>query len=135
MIKTRAKTRIHVGNSVALLLVVALLWAQMLGLVHRVLHAPTPSAAVPVLARLVPGAPALQQAVTPSGLLDHLFSSAKGDSDCRVYDQLGLADALPSVALVSLQAPAPTAHEIAPLPADCGFGTFLFEARGPPAVR
>jgi hypothetical protein len=135
MIKIRTKTRIHIGNSVALLLVVALLWAQMLGLVHRVLHAPAPSAAVPVLAQLVPGAPALPQAVTPAGLLDHLFSSAKGDSDCRVYDQLGLADALPSVAVLSLPVPAPTAHGIAPLPADCGSGTFLFEARGPPAVR
>jgi hypothetical protein len=135
MIKIRAKTRIHTGNGIALLLVVALLWAQMLGLAHRVLHAPAPSAAVPVLAQLVPGGAALEQAVTPAGLLDHLFSPAKGDSDCRVYDQLGLADALPSVAVLSLPVPVPTTHETAPLPADCGSSTFLFEARGPPAVR
>lgn len=123
------------GNSLALLLVVALLWAQMLGLVHRVLHAPAPSAAVPVLAQLDPAGAALQQAVAPAGLLDHLFSPAKGDSDCRAYDQLGLADALPSVAVLSLPVPAPATHEIARLPADCGSGTFLFEARGPPVVR
>jgi hypothetical protein len=135
MIKIRAKTRIHMGNSLALLLVVALLWAQMLGLAHRVLHAPTPPAAVSVLAQLVAGAPALEQAVTPTGLLDHLFSPAKGDSECRVYDQLGLADTLPSVAVLSLPEPVPTTHDTAPLPADCGSGTVLFEARGPPAVR
>jgi hypothetical protein len=135
MIKIRAKTDIHIGSSVALLLVVALLWAQMLGLVHRVLHAPAPLASVPVLVKLVPASQALQQAVTPSGLLDHLFSSARGDSDCRVYDQLGLADALPSVAVLSLQVPVPTTHEIASRPAECRSGVFLFEARGPPAVR
>jgi hypothetical protein len=135
MIKTQAKTSIHVANSVALLLVFAMLWAQMFGLVHRVVHAPAPPAAVPVLARLVPDAPSLQQAVTPAGLLDHLFSPAKGDSDCRVYDQLGLADALPSVAVLSLPVPAPTTYEVALLPADCGAGAFPFEARGPPAVR
>jgi hypothetical protein len=85
------------------LLVWALLSAQWLGMVHRVLH-------VPVSVQLVaPSAPALQHRLAsgatnpadalagvsaPSGVLAHLAGTVKSEQDCRLYDQLGLSEAL-----------------------------------------
>jgi hypothetical protein len=69
------------------------------------------------------------------GLIERLFGAHHDDLDCRLYDQLGHADAAPALLKVVL----PLA-----LPASAfGFlsGAFiarraaLFEARGPPSVR
>lgn len=74
----------------AVLLVLALLWAQLLGLAHGVLHA-------------VPASVAAQATPAP-GLLAHLLAPAGDEGECRLYDQLGhgapllpLALTLPSV--------------------------------------
>jgi hypothetical protein len=115
--------------SPVLLLVVALLWAQLLGLAHRVLHSPQ-AGAVSVVAQAAHG-----HAAHASGLLAHLLAPADDASDCRLYDQLGHADALPAVPLLALALPLPLflsqtvlAGLFLPAPAP-------FEARAPPLVR
>lgn len=79
------------------LLVLALLWAQLLGLAHGVLHA------VPAAAPAHDTALHAQAAPAP-GLLAHLLAPAGDEGECRLYDQLGhgapllqLSLALPSV--------------------------------------
>jgi hypothetical protein len=113
--------------SPVLLLVVALLWGQLLGLAHRVLH--SPRAGLPSAVVQVAGPHHAQ------GLLAHLLAPADDTSDCRLYDQLGHADALPAVPWLALPpvlplflAPACTARLLLPAPAP-------FAARAPPHVR
>jgi len=116
--------------SPVLLLVVALLWGQLLGLAHRVLH--SPRAGLPSAVVQVAGA---QHAAHAPGLLAHLQAPADDTSDCRLYDQLGHADAMPAVPWLALPpvlplflAPACTARLLLPAPAP-------FAARAPPHVR
>ncbi len=122
-------TRRHPALSPVLLLVVALLWAQLLGLAHRVLHSPQ-AGAVSVVAQAAQGYEA-----HATGLLAHLLAPAGDESDCRLYDQLGHADVLPALALLALALPLPifisqavVAGLFLPAPAP-------FEARAPPLVR
>lgn len=106
------------------LLVLALLWAQLLGLAHGVLHA----------------GPAAHEAVvhassaSATGLLAHLLAPAGEDGDCRLYDQLGHGAPLP-------QLPAPAVAALPVLvawsllsslwPQPCA----AFAARAPPLSR
>lgn len=111
-----------------LLLVAALLWAQLLGLTHSVRHAPGLAHAQ---GHLHPAAPA---AHTASDLLAHLLAPVTDEVECQLYDQLGhggpvaphtlaIPSALPLLpAWVVLQAL---------LPRPCA----AFAARGPPASR
>ncbi|MEK9951846.1 MAG: hypothetical protein VW687_06785 [Curvibacter sp.] len=112
----------------AVLLVLALLWTQLLGLAHGVLHAHdvhTPAAAV---------AQDDGHGHEAHGLLAQLLAHASGDSECRLYDQLGHGGlvAAPHVLL-------PTALPLSPLlpvlqalqPRPC----VAFAARAPPAAR
>ncbi|MFN4362219.1 MAG: hypothetical protein ACK4F4_16000 [Hylemonella sp.] len=65
------------------LLVLALLWAQLLGLAHGVLHLHGVQG---------PAAAAVQDhdhAHAGHGSLAQLLAHASGDSECRLYDQLG----------------------------------------------
>lgn len=90
--KTDSKQKSRRRTSVlGLLLALALLWTQMLGQVHRMVHVPQGMAA----------AGASQAAAAPAadagynGVLAH-FSADQGqdgDSDCQRYDQLGHSDA------------------------------------------
>ena len=106
-------------------LVVALLWAQCLGLAHRTLHSPHPGAASVAVH--------LDHGHAP-GLWAHLLSS-DGDADCRLYDQLGQADALPALPGLPLALPAPVAM-VAAVVARLGLpAPASFEARGPPFAR
>lgn len=109
------------------LLVLALLWAQLLGLAHGVLHvhgvqAPAVAAAQdPGHGHAEPG-------------LAQLLAHASGDSECRLYDQLGHGGPAPSPALAL-----PTALPLllawvvlqALQPRPCA----AFAARAPPASR
>lgn len=110
------------------LLVLALLWAQLLGLAHGVLHAHdvhTPAAAV---------AQDDGHGHEAHGLLAQLLTHASGDSECRLYDQLGHGGpvAAPHIFL-------PTALPLSPLlpvlqalrPRPCA----AFAARAPPVSR
>ncbi len=122
-------TRRRPALSPVLLLVVALLWAQLLGLAHRALHAPQ-AGVVSAVAQATHG----HTAHAP-GLLAHLLAPAGDESDCRLYDQLGHADVLPAVPLLALALPLPlflsqavVAGLFLPAPAP-------FEARAPPLVR
>ena len=111
-----------------LLLVAALLWAQLLGLAHGVLHAGL--AAQDVSRRAV--APA--SAAAPAGLLAHLLAPAGDESQCRLYDQLGHGGPLPQLPLLPA-AVLPVLQAWVVLlpqgPQTCP----AFEARGPPPSR
>jgi len=122
-------TRQRPALSPVLLLVVALLWAQLLGLAHHVLHSPQ-AGTVPAVAQVAHG-----HEEPASGLLAHLLAPDGDESDCRLYDQLGHADVLPALAQPSLALPLPLyvaqavlACRFLPAPAP-------FEARAPPLVR
>lgn len=110
------------------LLVLALLWAQLLGLAHGVLHAHGVHAPIAAVAH------DHGHDHEAHGLLAQLLAHASGDSECRLYDQLGHGGpvaashiAIPSVlpllpAWVVLQA-------LQPRPC------VAFAARAPPASR
>lgn len=110
------------------LLVLALLWAQLLGLAHGVLHVHG------VQAPAVVAAQDHDHAHAEHGLLAELLAHASGDSECRLYDQLGQGGpvAVPAVDL-------PTALPLLPAwvvlralqPRPCA----AFTARAPPASR
>jgi len=117
----------------AALLVLALGSSQMLGLVHQTLH--------------YVGLPSVESAATLSiakpsqGVLAHVFS-AQGDlservdsKDCRLYDQLGHADACAVVPWVGHIAPRPQ-PPLAPPEQAWVADTFThFSARAPPASQ
>lgn len=109
------------------LLVLALLWAQLLGLAHGVMH--VHGVQVPALA----AAQDQNHGHAEDGLAQ-LLAHASGDSECRLYDQLGHGGpvATPPIAL-------PTALPLLPAwvvlqalqPRPC----VAFAARAPPASR
>lgn len=108
------------------LLVLALLWAQLLGLAHGVLHAG------PVAHEAAVHAPA--PAASATGLLAHLLAPAGDEGECRLYDQLGHGapllslPVLPAAALPVL----PAWAVLLPLwPQPCA----AFAARAPPLSR
>lgn len=108
------------------LLVLALLWAQLLGLAHGVLHAG------PVAHEAAVHAPA--PAASATGLLAHLLAPADEDGDCRLYDQLGHGAPLvqlPAPAVAAL--PVLVAWSVLPFlgPQACA----AFAARAPPLSR
>ncbi|MFT3721308.1 hypothetical protein [Pseudorhodoferax sp.] len=98
------------------LLLCAWLAAQTLGLAHRELHAPAPGAAAQV-----------------AGAHGDAFHAA--GSDCRLYDQAGLADLLACAALPDLPAAAIPVPAALPRPALRARPAPPFHARGPPAPR
>lgn len=107
-----------------LLLVLALLWAQLLGLAHGVLHA-GPAAHAAQASASHPPAP---------GLLAHLLAPAGDEGECRLYDQLG--HGVPLLSLPVLPAAAlpvlPAWAVLLPLwPQPCA----AFAARAPPLSR
>jgi hypothetical protein len=102
------------------LVAAALLFAQMLGLVHRIAHAP---AAHEMIA-----------AAGPHHAADTLFGDHGDASKCRLYDQLAHADlavdTTPAAAL-----PPPLGVESVPRPAGhIAAQAAGFLARGPPAL-
>lgn len=123
-------TRRHPALSPVLLLVVALLWAQLLGLAHRVLHSPQAGMS-PAVAQVA----GPHHAAHAPGLLAHLLAPVGDESDCRLYDQLGHADALPAVPLLALALPLPLFLSQAVLAGLCLPAPAPFEARAPPLVR
>lgn len=75
------------------LLVVALLWAQMLGLAHGIRHIPVPPGHAQYFhaAGATPHAQAAHAHGAPQNLLEHLAAPEGEEQDCRLYDQLGHA--------------------------------------------
>ena len=136
----------------ACVLVLALLCSQWLGMVHRVVHVPMPVLAgvqahktlqtstltSPVIqgeAVRATGAGAVDAAEpglsVATGVLAHVATPAKSDQDCRLYDQLGVSDALTALPLL-WAAQVFKAHLASPV-AHCHTpGAVLVAARGPP---
>ena len=123
--------RQHQSLGLVLLLVLALLWTQLFGLAHRVLHAPQLNG----VAQWQPAAVLDTAGAAPAGLLGHLTSPAQGEPDCLAYDQLGLSDALTASPVWVLSAVPPVMRGISAGVALCLAQVSLFEARGPPTVR
>lgn len=110
------------------LLVLALLWAQLLGLAHGVLHAQDVHAPVTAIAQDDGHGHEAQ------GLLAQLLAHASGDSECRLYDQLGQGGpvAAPHIAIPSVLPLLPAWVVLQALqPRPCA----AFAARAPPASR
>lgn len=106
------------------LLVLALLWAQLLGLAHGVLHAHVAHNSPAVLAQAQPA----------QDLLSHLLAPASDESKCRLYDQLGQGGPLlPVLAAPALAPPLVLAWVVlqALQPRPCA----AFAARAPPTSR
>jgi hypothetical protein len=109
----------------------AVLAAQMLGLLHRVVHSP--------LAVLVPHAAVADghghAHISPADALRKLFGGHGSTADCRVYDQVGHSDALPPLPILALPATVP-AFVLQSFAGDfIARWAALFDARGPPVVR
>jgi hypothetical protein len=106
-------------------LLIALVFAQTLGLVHRIVHAPTI------------GHPALlasATASTPAGTawLKALFAGHSSEHGCDLYDQLSHADAVPQASINPLMV-----HDIDAVPSwhsgvHVAAQAAGFLARGPP---
>jgi hypothetical protein len=129
--QTHTLTSRHQG-AWALLLVLALLWAQTLGLAHRVWHVPGQLA--PELSQVSQVRFALSPGAVRTGLLDHFQSGAQGDPSCQMLDQLGLGESLTACPILAL----PTVLFASILVVWVGIGSpselATFEARGPPGV-
>lgn len=114
----RLRTLLGVG------LLLAVLWTQTLGVLHRVLHAQPARSEAPVV-----------QVLAPAGVWHHLWTPVDklSDADCLSYDQLVHGANAPVLALIAPQTwtslPTSPLDEVARV-ADPA----LFDARGPPAV-
>jgi len=104
-------------------LLIALVFAQTLGLVHRIVHAPTIGHPAP-----------LASASTPAGTawLKALFAGHSSEHGCDLYDQLSHADAVPQASITS-----PVVHTIDAVPSwhsgvHVAAQATGFLARGPP---
>ncbi|MBX9870773.1 MAG: hypothetical protein K2X75_02150 [Burkholderiaceae bacterium] len=110
------------------LLVLALLWAQLLGLAHGVLHVHD------LQAQPVAAAQDHDHEDAGHGLLAQLLAHASGDSECRLYDSLGQGGPVvaPQLAIPSALPLLPAWVVLQALqPRPCA----AFAARAPPASR
>jgi hypothetical protein len=125
------------------LLAAALLLAQLLGLMHGVVHGPQAhlhdKAAVAHLAQLHHDQHDHDHSAIADehgdGWLASLFSSHGGDSDCRLFDQASQGHAAPVLPMLSLPLVLCTvAFDISRGEALARWAA-LFDARGPPLTR
>ncbi len=112
------------------LMMLALLAAQTLGLMHRVVHG---EAGSPHSTFASHHAHDKHAPHAGDGLGD-LFSS-HDDSGCRVYDQLGQCGMLPGVPAVPLPSPVPGFFILWFQGEYLARWAALFDARGPPVLR
>lgn len=108
------------------LFVLALLWAQLLGLAHGVRH----GLAVPAPAH----AHVHAAAAHAPGLLAHLLAPASEEAECRLYDQLGHAAPLPALAVFATAA-LPVFRVWTALQCALPAPRLAYAARAPPASR
>lgn len=130
-IRSTLQRRPLARQALACVLVMALLWAQSLGLWHSVVHGDASHGgradAVAQMAAQEPGQ-------APS-LLQRLFVGHQYDADCQFFDQHSHGDALTGVsAAIAVLAP-PAAVLVASHALAVARWLALFQARGPPSVR
>ena len=127
------------------LLAAALLLAQLLGLMHGVVHVPQAYLDSPVHHELASAHAshghgdhdhsATVQDEHGSSWLEFLFSSHGDDSDCRLFDQASLGQAAPVLPMLSLPLVlSSVAFDISRGEALARWAA-LFDARGPPSSR
>ena len=117
-------------HAAACVLVLALVWAQSLGLWHSVVHGDASHAARAGVAQLAANEP-----VQASSVLQRLFAGHLLDTDCQFFDQHCHGDVLSgtTAATAVLALPAPmlvASHALA-----LARWHALFQARGPPSLR
>lgn len=117
-------------RALACVLVLALVWAQSLGLWHSVVHAdvlPGGRAGVTQLAALDSG--------QPPSLMQRLFAGHQYDTDCQFFDQHSHGDALAGAGAAMAPLALPTTALVASHALAVARWLALFQARGPPSVR
>jgi hypothetical protein len=117
-------------RGLAWVLLFALVAAQTLGLMHRVVHGPEFGGGTEVVS-----AHAHDEGHHTHSWTETLFGGHDGESTCRLFEQLSQGSCLPSVPAVLLPLAAPTfllqwfqGEAVARWAA-------LFDARGPPPLR
>ena len=112
-----------------LLLACAMLLAQTLGFMHGVVHGPYMATGSTVRVTLQ----SASETGEPSGnWVDALFSSHRGDNDCRLFDQASHGSAAPQVAALALPVVLPS-FVVAIFQGEAlARWAALFDARGPP---
>lgn len=112
-------------------LALALLLAPTLGHMHRVVHGPH----VEVAHELVADHGHADGCEHSHGWLTALFGHDEADSGCRLYDQLGQGDSLPSVA--ALETPVVLSSFLVRQSQGLALARWRaqFDARGPPSLR
>ncbi|CAN5638712.1 hypothetical protein BH11PSE7_BH11PSE7_22760 [soil metagenome] len=119
-----------------LLLVMALLLAQTLGFMHRIVHHPIAGAQglqVRAQAQVAQAAPAAR--AHPTGVLAALFQHNEDDPSCRLYDQSSSFDTLASVPAVLLPMAVSSFILVVFEGEVLARWVALFDARGPPSIR
>jgi hypothetical protein len=124
------------------LLAAALLFAQLLGLMHGVVHGPQAQLHTHPHSnvhhdghRHEHAALAHAEEEGDAGWLASLFSSHDGDSDCRLFDQASDGQAAPTFPMLSLPLVlSSVAFDISRGEALARWAA-LFDARGPPSTR
>ena len=133
MKNTQRTLRRHWALGPVLVLACALLWAQALGLAHRIVHGPQLGG----LAAVSQTATAASEGVArlEQGFWAQLLAGHQGESDCRVFEQLSHADALPALPLLALPVLAPLPPLVVAVAGLRPGPSLPFQARGPPPTR
>lgn len=110
------------------LLVLALLLAQMLGLAHRVLHGTPASLSHASVQVQAPG-------LAVTDLLTHLLTPQGESPDCQLYDHLGQPDALVALPPALPALVPPLLRSVLPWACRALAAPAVYAARAPPALR
>ena len=108
------------------LVALALVAAQTLGLLHRVVHTPQALASA-VQSVEVPG--------ETRGWAQEFFAGHNGEPSCRLFDELNASGVLPDVAAVALPPVLPLYFFAWFQGEALARQATLYDARGPPALR
>lgn len=122
------------ARALTLLFAAALLWAQMLGLAHAVLHGPQVQAAGTIHEAHAPDSGG--GATSRTGLLGHLLGHADRQDapDCQLWDHLAQATALVAVPALLLPQLVPLFLVQAPVPPLAIDFFAPYGARAPPKL-
>lgn len=122
-------------RAVLWLTVFALIAAQVLGLMHGVIHSPHGVIHGPHSVIHGPQGVQADAGERGQGWVAQLFAGHDEDSTCRLFDQLGHGDAAPAVPAIELPL-VPAAFLLLFFQGEVlARWVALFDARGPPSVR